>query len=381
MITPGQLWREWGGWLIAALLAVLLYRLSGMLAPFVLSLILAYLLNPLVERMEAWGIARPLGCVLGLVLVVGMVAGLLLLLLPLLQLQISALLSQLPEYWSRVQGMLSPLSKQLGRALPPEVFAKLQAGAQAQAAEALSYAGQVASGLAGKLLSGGLALLNVLSLLVITPVVAFYLLRDWPLLLTHVNRLLPSVQAPAIRQLMQEVDNTLAGFLRGQSSVCLALSLYYMVALSLGGLQSSLVVGLLTGVLAFMPYVGALSGGFFALSLAWMQSGDWHLPALMLAIFVVGQLLEGYVLTPKLVGGRVGLHPVWIIFALMAGGALAGFVGVLVAVPVAAVIGVTIRYLLARRQADNMAEAAAAQGVSHPLSQPVSRRPRRPIAP
>ena len=141
MMTPGQLWREWGGWLIAALLAVLLYRLSAMLAPFVLSFILAYLLNPLVGRMEKLGIARPFGCVLGLVLVVGMVAGLLLLLLPLLQLQISALLSQLPEYWSRVQSVLSPLSKQLGRELPPALFAKLQAGAQAQAAEAFGYVG------------------------------------------------------------------------------------------------------------------------------------------------------------------------------------------------------------------------------------------------
>jgi predicted PurR-regulated permease PerM len=353
MVTPSLVWKHWGGWLIALALGILLQELSAILAPFIMALILAYLLNPLVKRLESWRISRGIGCLIALVLVVAMIAGLILLLTPLVQLQFTAMLNQMPEYWVRAQESIVPITHRLtallGHNLSPDLLEKQQAGAQEQASGALNTVGQMAKNIGGRLLNGGLALLNMLSLLIITPVVSFYLLRDWPLMLRQLDRLLPPNKEKEIKQLLMDVDATLAGFLRGQGSVCLALAAYYSLSLSVVGLQSGLLVGLLSGILAFMPYIGTLTGGFFALSLAWLQTGDWHLPLTVLILLVIGQLLEGYVLTPKLVGGRVGLHPVWIIFALMAGGALAGFVGVLIAVPFAAVVGVVVRHELAKR--------------------------------
>ena len=192
----------------------------------------------------------------------------------------------------------------------------------------------------------GLALLNLLSLVFITPIVAFYLLRDWDRIIERVKNWLPRAYADDILEQARQIDETLAGFVRGQGLVCLILAVYYSVILSVVGLEFGLIVGIGAGLISFVPFVGAISGFVAGLGLAVFQFDSWAWVGVVAAIFVVGQVLEGNVLTPKLVGERVGLHPVWVIFGALAGGALFGFVGVLIAVPVTAVVGVLMRYAL-----------------------------------
>jgi predicted PurR-regulated permease PerM len=192
-------------------------------------------------------------------------------------------------------------------------------------------------------------LVNIIVLFVIVPVVAFYLLYDWDNMVAKIDALLPRDHAPTIRQLAREVDRTMAGFVRGQGTVCLILGAFYAIALALVGLNFGLIVGAIAGALTFIPYVGALVGGVLAIGLALFQFwGEWWWIVAVWAIFQSGQFVEGNILTPKLVGDSVGLHPVWLIFALSAFGALFGFVGLLVAVPVAAMIGVFARFAIAQ---------------------------------
>ncbi|MEO1379975.1 MAG: AI-2E family transporter, partial [Pseudomonadota bacterium] len=196
-------------------------------------------------------------------------------------------------------------------------------------------------------LSSAASLVNVVVLMVIVPVVAFYLLYDWDRMIAQVDNLLPRDHAPVIRQLAGEIDKTLASFIRGMGTVCLVLGTFYAAALMLVGLQFGLVVGAFAGLITFIPYIGALLGGALALGLALFQFwGDWVSIGLVAGIFMIGQVMEGNVLTPKLVGSSVGLHPVWLIFALSVFGALFGFVGMLVAVPVAASLGVLARFAI-----------------------------------
>jgi predicted PurR-regulated permease PerM len=191
-------------------------------------------------------------------------------------------------------------------------------------------------------------LINLVSLLVITPVVAFYLLRDWDRIVIQIDSWLPRRYAETIREQVRAVDATLAGFLRGQGTVCLILAIYYGLGLSLAGLDFGLVIGLVAGLLSFVPYVGAIVGLLLSVGLALVQFDAWLPIAIVAAVFILGQVVEGNFLTPKLVGESVGLHPVWIIFALLAGGTLFGFVGLLLAIPAAAVIGVGVRFALDR---------------------------------
>jgi predicted PurR-regulated permease PerM len=226
--------------------------------------------------------------------------------------------------------------------LSPENVARLRAGAEQFAGEAVNWTARVVRGV----LSGGLALFDVLSVVLITPIVAFYLLRDWDKLTAAVESWLPREHRQVILGQVREVDRTLAGFVRGQASVCLALGVFYALALTAVGLNFGLVVGLAAGFLSFVPFVGSLVGFASSVGIAMFQYDDWLMVGVVAGIFIFGQAVEGNVLTPKLVGDRVGLHPVWVMFALLAGGSLFGFLGVLLAVPVAAVIGVLVRFLL-----------------------------------
>jgi predicted PurR-regulated permease PerM len=194
--------------------------------------------------------------------------------------------------------------------------------------------------------AGGLALFNAVSIVLITPVVAFYLLRDWDLIVAKIDSWLPREFAPTIRGIMEEIDTTIAGFVRGVGTVVLFLATVYGVGLTLVGLEFGLLVGLVAGFLSFIPYVGALFGVAAALIIALVQFGDWLHIAMVLGVFGFGQTIESFYLTPRLVGEKVGLHPVWVIFALMVGGLLMGFTGVLLAIPIAATIGVLVRFFL-----------------------------------
>ena len=346
-------------WLIGFVAAALvLYLLRGVLLPFVAGMAVAYMLDPLADRLERWGSSRTLATSLitaGFLLVV--MLGLFLL-VPLLQAQIASFAKQLPHYLDVFRGSVALWIERIEMRIDPADAERLQAAAGDFAGKVIAWLG----GLLAGLWSGGLALVNLLSLIFITPVVTFYLLRDWDRLIERIDGWLPRERAPVIRGLAREIDTTLAGFARGQALVCLCLAIFYGTALPLIGLDFGLVVGITTGLLAIIPYVGFIGGLVTSVGLACLQFADWRWIAATVAIFIVGNVIEGYVLTPRLVGSRIGLHPVWIIFALLAGGALLGFLGVLLAVPVAAAVGVLARFGLTRYLASPLYGGAGSGG-------------------
>lgn len=328
----------WGAALVACL--GLLWLLGPALTPFIAGTAVAYLLNPSADRLERLGLPRAASValvMLGAVLVFVAVA---LLIAPLVMSQISALIAAAPGLSERG---LAFISERLPGALEPDSTLRRSIDDLFEALR--SNAGQLARGLAGSLMG----VVNAVIFLVIMPVVTFYLLLDWNPMLARFDRLLPRDHAPVIRDLARQIDRALAGFVRGQLTVCVALGSFYAVLLGVVGLEYGVAVGAIAGLVSFIPYVGTLVGGVLAIGLALVQFWDSPLwIAVVVAIFASGQFLESNILTPKLVGRSVGLHPVWLLLALSAFGALFGFAGMLVAVPVAAMMGVLIRFGVSR---------------------------------
>jgi predicted PurR-regulated permease PerM len=262
--------------------------------------------------------------------------------------QLSAFIDRLPSYVTRLQSLIADsghewLTKILGERLPD---------ASKSVGELMSQGAGWLAAFLRSLWSGGQALISILSLMVVTPVVAFYMLCDWDRMIATVDGWIPRPQRKTVRGLAREIDAAIAGFVRGQTSICLILGAFYAVALALTGLNFGFLIGFMAGLLSFIPYVGSLTGLVVSLGVAIAQFWpNWTPIIAILVIFLVGQLLEGYVLAPKLVGERVGLHPVWLMFALFAFGYLFGFVGLLVAVPLAAAIGVLVRFALRQYRA------------------------------
>jgi predicted PurR-regulated permease PerM len=299
--------------------AVLVHLLSEILLPFVAGMLTAYFLDPVADRLEARKIPRGIATALILLTFFFVGAGILVLLFPMLQHQVTELAVMVPRMVDAARQYLEPLLREFLAGLPPDAMAEIKTSAG-------NVAGNIAKWVTGMLAgiwSGGLALFNILSLVVVTPVVAFYLLRDWDLITAKIDSWLPLGARPTIREQLDAIDVTLAAFVR-------------------------LLVGLGAGFISFIPYLGAATGLIVGVGIALFQFGDWVMVLIVAGIFIFGQTMESYVLTPRLVGDKVGLHPVWIIFALMAGGALFGFTGILLAVPVAAVIGVLSRFAVAR---------------------------------
>ncbi|MFQ5466634.1 MAG: AI-2E family transporter [Kiloniellaceae bacterium] len=349
----GRQIRFWSIGLIVFVVA--LYLLRGILLPFVAGMAVAYLLDPVCDRLERWGLSRTLAtAVLTAVFLLISVAAVLVI-VPAVAGQVVALVERAPAFVQSLRAALAALLVSAEARVEPVVFDQLQTALAGSAERLASWM----VGLAGGLLSGGVALVNLVSLLVIMPVVAFYLLRDWDRIIAWVDGCLPRGSAETIRGLAREVDRRLAGFLRGQGTVCLILGIFYAIGLSLAGLEFGLVVGMIAGILSFIPYVGAIVGLVLSVGLALLQFDEWSRVAIVAAIFIAGQAVEGNLLTPKLVGGRVGLHPVWVLFALLAGGALFGFVGVMLAVPAAAVVGVGVRFGLEQYRASPLYGAGA----------------------
>jgi predicted PurR-regulated permease PerM len=332
-------------WLIGfAVFLVALYLLSGVLLPFVAGMAVAYLLDPVCDRLEAWGLSRTLATTVLTVLFLVVAVAAIVLLIPVLAGQVASLIERVPDLIEALRGQSARLLAIVEARVDPAMIERIEGAVAGSADRLVAWGTQFL----GQVISGGVALANLISLLVITPVVAFYLLRDWDRIVARIDAWLPRDHAETIRERVREVDRTLAGFLRGQGTVCIILGLFYAIALSIAGLDFGLVVGLVAGLLSFIPYVGAVIGLVLSVGLALLQFEDWLRVAIVAGIFVVGQAVEGNFLTPKLVGESVGLHPVWIIFGLLAGGALFGFVGVLLAIPAAAVIGVGVRFALGR---------------------------------
>ncbi|SLN48693.1 AI-2E family transporter [Oceanibacterium hippocampi] len=331
-------------WLIAILVAGLfLYFLADILLPFVLGMAVSYFLDPVADRLEAAGLSRTLATtVITLLFVIVTLAGFVVV-VPLIIEQTAGLAERLPEYVRKLLEASMPL---IERVVDMFFHGDAESLKQAIGAQASSLVQSVGA-IAAKLVGGGLAVVNLVSLLIVTPVVTFYLLRDWDEIVARIDGWLPRRQAGTIRRLARETDRVLAGFVRGQATVCIILALYYGMALLAVGLDFGLVIGLVTGLISFIPFVGAIVGFVASVGVALLQFWpDYPMIAIVGVIFVVGQVLEGNVLTPRLVGGSVGLHPVWVMFGLFAGGSLFGFVGMLIAVPTTAVAGVLARFSL-----------------------------------
>ncbi|MFO1089499.1 MAG: AI-2E family transporter [Hyphomicrobiales bacterium] len=331
-------------WVVVLVVFVaLLWLLSDILLPFIAGMVLAYFLDPAADALERRGLPRIAATSVILLTSLLIFAALILLVVPILSGQIAKFTANLPAY---LKGAVAFVDASMPEWIKQRLTRSGFDTTRPLTDFASSAAGWAAS-IIGSLWSGGLALVNALSLIVVTPVVAFYMLNDWDRMVRTVDSWLPRDHADTIRRLATEINDVLAGFIRGQGTLCLALGTFYAVALMAAGLDFGLLIGLVTGFLSFIPFVGAITGGLLSIGMAMVQFWpDWTHVLVIAGIFVLGQFLEGNVLQPRLVGHSVGLHPVWLMFALFAFGYLFGFVGVLLAVPMAAAMGVLTRFLL-----------------------------------
>ena len=337
--------RAWLFWLGAlAFFVASLWLLSGILLPFVAGCAIAYFLDPAVDRLARLHMPRGLAAAVVLILFFIAVATVLALLVPVVELETAELARRAPAVIEFGRQQLQSLLELAQQRLSPEDLAKLKDMAGGMTAAAIGWAAQVTQ----RLLTSGIALANLLSLVIVTPVVAFFLLRDWDRIIAEIDHWLPRRHAETIRAEARLIDATLAGFVHGQFLVGAVLAVYYGAALTWAGLNFAVILGIVIGVLSFVPLVGIFTGFILALGLGLIEFGATTKLAVILAIFAAGYVVESNALSPRLVGQRVNLHPVWIIFALLAFGSLFGFIGVLLAVPAAAVIGVLIRFAIAR---------------------------------
>ncbi len=374
MALPSQKqFQYWG--LVAGILIFLLWALGNVLTPFILGGAIAYFLDPIADRLEAWGQSRAMATVIITLSAVLLFFLIFLLVVPTLIGQLGQLINtigeiieNLPQTWVSFKAWLTERFPNLD----------LQGSFLTDQLVGLGSAIQSRGGdLVTALLNSAQGIINVVVLLVIVPVVTFYMLMDWDRMVAQIDDLLPRDHQETVRNLASQIDKTLASFIRGQGTVCLILGTFYAVALMVAGLNFGLVVGLIAGLISFIPYIGALVGGALAVGLALFQwwggteviDGEtvqyginWLRIGIIGAIFAAGQFLEGNILTPKLVGSSVGLHPVWLILALSVFGSLFGFVGMLVAVPVAAIIGVLARFLIGEYKAGQLYKGHIGKG-------------------
>ena len=336
--------------LAAAVLVFALWRMGGVILPFLMGGAIAYFLDPLADRLERLGLSRALSTIVIALIGLLVFVVLSLAILPMLVRQLGQLIALAPELLQSLQAFLT-------ERFPDLVKNSVVNDTLASIGEAIkSRGGEVAS----TLLSSAMTVVNIVIFIVVVPVVTFYMLLDWDRIVAKIDSWLPRDHAPTIRAIAHDIDRVLSGFVRGQVTVCLILGSFYAVTLMLAGLQFGLLVGSVAGALTFIPYIGAIIGGSLAIGLALFQFwGDWLHIGIVAGIFAFGQFMEGNIVTPKLVGDSVGLHPLWLLFALSAFGTLFGFAGMLVAVPVAAAIGVVARFLI-----DQYLHGALYRGVS-----------------
>ncbi len=335
--------RNWLFWItLFILFCTAVYILRSVIMPFVAGIIIGYLFDPWVAKLKKAGINRTVGTfiVLGTVLII-IIPGIFLLLNAINE-QIGKFLETAPQYIAAFLRRIEPVINNLQEHFPGMDGEKIRGYIRSNISNWLKVGGNILK----SLISSGFALINILSLLLITPVVAFYILRDWENIVKKADSLLPRKSKESIRQQAKEIDRTLAGFIRGQLSVCIILGSFYALGLYFTGLELGLLIGFLAGLISFIPYIGSISGFIVSIAVALAQFDSMTPVFHVVGVFIVGQFLEGNFLTPKLVGDSVGLHPVWIMFALLAGGVLLGFLGLMIAVPVAAVIGVFIRHAI-----------------------------------
>ncbi|MBB3235192.1 AI-2E family transporter [Phyllobacterium endophyticum] len=328
-------------------LALFLYIFSSILLPFVAGLVLAYFLDPVADHLQRLGLSRLLATIVILVLFVVTFALLLIILVPVLATQMSDFIVRLPSYVSRLQELIANRDSQWLKD-----FIGVDASVIRNSLDSLLQQGAgFLTTLLQSIWSSGKTLIDVVALFVVTPVVAFYMLLDWDRMVNEIDRLVPRQHVHTVRDIARDMNKAIAGFVRGQGTVCLLLGVIYAVGLTATGLNFGLLIGLFAGLISFIPYVGSLVGLLLALGVALVQFWPDYINVLYVAAaFGIGQFIEGNILQPKLVGSSVGLHPVWLMFALFAFGSLMGFTGMLIAVPTAAAVGVLVRFIIRRYQ-------------------------------
>ncbi|MET0155870.1 MAG: AI-2E family transporter [Rickettsiales bacterium] len=328
---------------VVGMLAFLI-GVSEILFPFVVAIIAAYFLDPLADALERKGLSRraAVSIITGAFFSTILLAGALV--APLAFRQLMELISALPDSFSELQRRLPERVADLIEKFDERFGKQAKDAMEGAAGGILSVGGKIAQ----KAWLSGMAFANMIALVFITPVVTFYMLKDWDKITAQAKDSIPARFRPEIVSCMNEIDETMSGYIRGQTYVCLILGVFYSVALTAVGLNYAVFIGFLTGMLCFLPYVGVSIGTVSGTILAYLQFSDWRHTLIVAGIFIFGQMLEGTFITPKLVGDKVKLHPVWIIFGMLAGGALFGFTGVLLAVPAAAAIGVIARRLYRR---------------------------------
>jgi predicted PurR-regulated permease PerM len=355
---PATFWIGLGIVFLAALLL-----LHEILLPFIAGLVLAYLLNPLANRLERLGLNR---LIAALIIIGGSAiafVGLLLLTVPIIARELTYFLDNLPIYFRQLEALTSDETRPWLKKLVGEGLGSAEQSIGELASLAVGWFGRVVR----SVWSGGQALISVFSLAIVTPVVAGYLIYDWNDMLAAIDNWTPPAHRATVRALAREIDDTIGGFVRGQGTLCLILSVFYAVALKLAGLNHAILIGLAAGFISFVPYLGSLTGLVVSTCVAVAQFWpNWIAIVVIPVIFLVGQAVGDYVLSPYLVGRRVNLHPVWMIFALFAFGYLFGFVGLLLAVPLAAACRVLLRFALGQYYASPLYSAAPAQGANPP---------------
>ncbi len=328
-----------------AVVVVFLWFFRSILLPFVAGMALAYFLDPVADWLERRGLSRLMATVVILVCFVLVFVLSLMLVIPIIINQFTEFAAALPGYISQLQQIISSPETSF---LPHWIGSQIETIKQ-NFSEVLSQGAGFIGSLLGQIWNSGKAIVDVVSLLIVTPVVAFYILLDWDRMVSKVDNWIPREQVNTVRRIAREMDESVAGFIRGQGSLCLILGIFYAVGLSIVGLNFGLLIGFVSGMISFIPYIGSLIGLVLSVGVALVQFWpDYPWILAVAGVFFVGQFVEGNILQPKLVGESVGLHPVWLMFALFAFGAMFGFVGLLIAVPAAAVVGVLVRFALSR---------------------------------
>jgi predicted PurR-regulated permease PerM len=366
--------RRWQMLALAGVVLFVIWLLAPVLMPFALAAMLAYLGDPLADRLQRLGMGRTWAVSIVFAVITIILVGVLLLLVPLVQRQVSNLIDNLPHYveWARTVAL--PWVQQRLH-LRPDTFDTDKVLATLR--EHIGSIGTIAAHALTRVTQSGMGVITWMTNAVLIPVVGFYLLRDWDTMIAHIQRLIPRSIEPTVVRLSRESDQVLGAFVRGQLLVMLALGVFYGLALTIVGVSIGPLIGMVAGLLSFVPYLGFMIGFVAALVAALVQYGDWTHVLLVCGVFTVGQLLEGYVLVPRLVGGKIGLHPVAVIFAVLAGGHLFGFLGVLLALPAASVVVVLLRYLFARYRESDLYKGPP----STPLTQTLSSDPGTPRIP
>jgi predicted PurR-regulated permease PerM len=343
-VKTHKLWNEqaifWPAFLVIS--SILVWLLNDILAPFITGLAIAYLLNPLVTKMSG-RLPRSLSSIFVLVGFAVIVGSLVAFLSPKIGHQAAEFFANVPQYIGQLQDWANPYINRFLYRLEANGIEDPMSQMKGNSVKTLLEGTKT---VIPSLLAGTKTVIGVGTFLVITPVVAFYCMRDWPHLVNKIDQLFPRDNKKTLRSIFAEFDMRLAGFVRGQLLVCICLGTFYSISLTLVGLNYGLAIGAIAGMLSFIPFVGSTFGFVSSVGIALLQFSGFEMTLVVIALFLVGQFIEANFLTPKLVGERTGLHPVWVIFALMAGGKLFGFTGLLLAVPSAALIGVLVRHAL-----------------------------------